>query len=87
MNIVETIELVDLENPITKQYATVNGEPIINFFKRIKQQYQTDKPINLIADGAVYHWRELKIKEARILGIKLLFYHHIAPSFNPIEQR
>jgi hypothetical protein len=36
-----------------KQYATVNGESIIDFFKLIKEQYVTDKAIHLILDGAL----------------------------------
>ncbi|MCK5818277.1 MAG: hypothetical protein KAH18_03295 [Psychromonas sp.] len=31
LNIIEAIALGDLENAITKQYATVNGQSIIDF--------------------------------------------------------
>ncbi|MCK5819662.1 MAG: hypothetical protein KAH18_10560, partial [Psychromonas sp.] len=50
-----------LEIPITKQYETVNGEWNIDFFKLIKLQYQTDKVIKLLLDGAGYHQRKLVV--------------------------
>lgn len=41
LNIVGAMALGDLENTITKQYATVNGESIIDFFKLTKERYKT----------------------------------------------
>jgi transposase len=59
LNIVGAISLGHLQETITKQYATVNGESIIDFFRLIKEQYTTARPIHLILDGARYHPREI----------------------------
>ena len=79
LNIVGEIALWDLENAIPKQYATVNGEWFIDFFKLINEQYKADMPINFILDCVGYHRRKLVRKEARKRGIKL----HYLPSYSP----
>ena len=86
LNIIGAIQLGHLENAITKQYATVNGESIIDFFKLIKEQYQTDKPIHLILDGAGYHRNKLVVKEGEKLGIKQHYLLPYSPNLNPIER-
>ena len=72
LDIIESIALGDLENVITEQYATVNGEPLIDFFKLIKEQYQTDKSFNLLFDGAGSHRRKLVVKEAENVAINYI---------------
>ncbi|WP_094752484.1 hypothetical protein [Psychromonas sp. CD1] len=44
LNIVGPIILGHIQDTITKQYDTVNGESIIDFSKLIKEQYVTNKP-------------------------------------------
>ncbi len=86
LNIVGAIRLGHLEDAITKQYATVNGESIIDFFKLIKEQYKTDKRIHLILDGAGYHRSEIVKTEAKEMGIELHYLPPYSPNLNPIER-
>ncbi|MCP4992005.1 MAG: IS630 family transposase [Colwellia sp.] len=86
LNIVGAIRLGHLEDAITQQYATVNGESIIDFFRLIKEQYVTDKPIHLILDGAGYHRSELVKTAANELGIELHYLPPYSPNLNPIER-
>ncbi len=79
LNIVGAIRLGHIQDAITKQYATVNGESIIDFFKLIKEQYVADKPIHLILDGAGYHRSDVVKSEAETLGIIL----HYLPPYSP----
>ena len=86
LNIVGAIRLGHLQDAITKQYGTVNGESIIDFFRLIKEQYVTDKPIHLILDGAGYHRSEVVKSEAKELGIILHYLPPYSPNLNPIER-
>jgi hypothetical protein len=65
LNIVGAIRLGHIEDAITKQYATVNGESIIDFFGLIKEKYKANNTINLILDGAGYHLREIVKSKAK----------------------
>ena len=64
---------LNIVDAITKQYATVNSESIINFFKWIKEPYVTGKAIHLILDGAMYHSRDVVKIQAEKFGVIL---HH-----------
>jgi transposase len=86
LNIVGAIRLGYIQDAITKQYATVNGESIIDFFKLIKEQYVADKPIHLILDGAGYHRSEVVKNKAKELGIILHYLPPYSPNLNPIER-
>lgn len=86
LNIVGAIRLGHLQDAITKQYATVNGESIIDFFKLIKEQYKTSKCIHVILDGAGYHRSEVVRTEAKKRGIKLHYLPPYSPNLNPIER-
>lgn len=86
LNIVGAIRLGYLQDAISKQYATVNSESIIDFFKLIKEQYATDKTIHLILDGAGYHRSDAVKNEAEELGIILHYLPPYSPNLNPIER-
>lgn len=86
LNIVGAIRLGHLQDTITKQYATVNGESIIDFFKLIKEQYTTALPIHLVLDGAGYHRSEVVKVAAKELGIILHYLPPYSPNLNPIER-
>ncbi|MCK5818538.1 MAG: transposase [Psychromonas sp.] len=55
LHIVGAIRLRHIEDAITRQYATVNSESIIDFFKLIKEKYSSHKPVHFILNGAGYH--------------------------------
>lgn len=86
LNVVGAIRLNHLQEAITQQYATVNGESIIDFFMLIREQYTTDKPIHLILDGAGYHRSKAVKSKAEELGIKLHYLPPYSPNLNPIER-
>lgn len=86
LNIVGAIRLGHLKDAITKQYATVNGESIIDFFKLIKAQYTADKLIHLIIDGAGYHRSDVVKAKAKEMGIELHYLPPYSPNLNPIER-
>jgi transposase len=86
LNIVGALRLVHLEDTISAQYKTVNGESIIVFFARIKTSYQTNNTIHLVLDGAGYH-RSAEVKnKAEELGIQLHYLPPYSPNLNPIER-
>jgi transposase len=74
-----------LKDAITKQYATVNGKSIIDFFKLIKEQYTTSFPLHLVLDGAGYHRSDVVKIAAKELGIILHYLPPYSPNLNPIE--
>jgi len=86
LNIVGAIRLGHIEDAITKQYATVNGDSIIDFFRLIKEQYKADKAIHLILDGAGYHRSEVVKSKAKEFGITLHYLPPYSPNLNPIER-
>ena len=69
----------------TKQYATVNGESIIDF-GLIKEQYKANKLINLMVDGDGYQLRETVKSKAKEFGIILRYLPSYRPNLNPIER-
>jgi transposase len=87
INIVGAIRLGHLQDAIIKQYEkTVNGESIIDFFKKVRAFYPNNDVINLILDGAGYH-RSGEVKEAaKSLNIKLHYLPPYSPNLNPIER-
>ena len=86
LNIVGAIRLGHLQDAIAKQYATVNGESIIDFFKLIKEQYTTNIPVHLVLDGAGFHRSEVVKTAAKDLGIILHYLPPYSPNLNPIER-
>ena len=86
LNIVGAIRLGHLEDTVSAQYKTVNGESIIDFFACIKDSYPTNNTIHLILDGAGYH-RSGEVKnKAEELGIQLHYLPPYSPNLNPIER-
>lgn len=86
LNIVGAIRLGHLEDAITQQYPTVNGEYIIDFFCCVKERYPQSKTIHLILDGAGYHRSKVVKSKAIELGIELHYLPPYSPNLNPIER-
>lgn len=64
INIVGAIRLGHLQYAVIEQYEkTVNGDSIIDFFKKVRAFYSTSGVINLILDGAGYH-RSGEVRDA-----------------------
>ena len=77
LNIVGAIELGNLSAGIFEQYETVNGEFIIEFFRKVRESYASMEVIHLVVDGASYH-RSGEVGSQRIKN-KASIYHHTAP--------
>jgi len=86
LNIIGAIRLGFLSDTITHQYKTVNGESIIDFFDKIKSQYDSSHCINVVLDGAGYHRSAVVIEKAKELNIKLHYLPPYSPNLNPIER-
>ena len=90
LNIVGAIRLGHLQDTVIEKYEkyekTVNGESIIDFFKKVRTFYPNKGVINLILDGAGYH-RSAEVKEAaKKENIKLHYLPAYSPNLNPIER-
>ena len=67
LNILGAMRLEHLADTVTGQYQTINSESVIDFFERVKAQYQVSSCINLILDGDCYHRSQiLKDKEKEL---------------------
>ena len=54
LNIVGAIELGNLTSAVFDQYQTVNGDSIINFFKKVRDSYASMEVIHIVLDGYVF---------------------------------
>ncbi len=86
INLVGAIRLGHLAEAITAQYKTVNGESIINFMDKLRNQHAEMGTIHLILDGAGYHKSAVVIEKASKLNIKLHSLPPYSPNLNPIER-
>jgi len=86
LNIIGAIRLGHLTDTVTAQYKTINGESVIEFFERIRQQYPTSSRIHLVLDGAGYHRSQLVKDKAKLLNIELHYLPPYSPNLNPIER-
>lgn len=86
LNIVGAIELDNLSKAVSEQYETINGESIIHFMNKLREQYSADKRLHLIMDQAGYHKATLVQEEAKKLNINLVYLPAYSPNLNPIER-
>ena len=86
LNIVGAIQLGNLSNTISEQYKTINGDSIIHFMRKIREQFTERKQIHLIMDQARYHIAQSVKDEAEELNINLIYLPAYSPNLNPIER-
>ncbi len=86
LNIVSAIQLGNLSNTISEQYKTINGDSIIHFMRKIREQFTERKQIHLIMDKAGYHIAQSVKDEAEELNINLIYLPAYSPNLNPIER-
>ena len=86
MNIVGAIELNNLSAAVFDQFKTVNGQAIIDFFKKVRSAYASKSVIHMVLDGAGYHRSQEMVAEAKKLDIKLHYLPAYSPNLNPIER-
>ena len=77
----------NLPAAVFEQYKTVNGDAIVDFFRKVRSAYASLNVIHMVLDGAGYHRSQEVVEEAEKLNIKLhylrLFYRladHFAAS-------
>ena len=86
LNLVGGIELGKLSEAVIRQYDTVNGEAIMDFFEQLKRQYGECSTLHVILDGAGYHRSEEVKEKAKGLNIELHYLPPYSPHLNPIER-
>ena len=86
LNLVGGIELGKLSEAVIRQYDTVNGDSIMDFFEQLKGHYNNCSTLHVILDGAGYHRREDVKERAKQLNIKLHYLPPYSPNLNPIER-
>lgn len=86
LNIFGSIRLGDLDETLTSQYETINGESIIDFLYKLRAQYSDYKRIHFILDGAGYHKSKIVTEKAKELNIKIHILPAYSPNLNPIER-
>ena len=86
LNIFGSIRLGHLDETLTRQYETINGESIIDFLYKLRAQYSDYKQIHFILDGAGYHKSKIVTEKAKELNIKIHILPPYSPNLNPIER-
>jgi hypothetical protein len=65
LNIFGSLRLGHLDETLTSQYDTINGESIIDFLHKLRAQYSDYKRIHFILDGAGYHKSKIVTEKAK----------------------
>ena len=86
LNIIGAIQLEHLAKTITEQYQTINGDSIIDFMNKLREQYSVNKKLHLIVEQAGYHKAQAVKDEAEKLNINLVYLPAYSPNLNPIER-
>lgn len=86
VNIVGAIQLENLSETVSEQYKTINGESIIHFMNKLREQFSIEKRLHLIMDQAGYHKSKSVQEEANKLNINLVYLPPYSPNLNPIER-
>ena len=86
LNIIGAIQLEHLSGTITEHYQTINGDSIIHFMNKLREQFSDNKKIHLIVDQAGYHKAQSVKDEAEKLNINLVYLPAYSPNLNPIER-
>ena len=86
LNIIGAIQLEHLTKTITEQYQTINGDSIIDFMNKLREQYSVNKKLHLIVEQAGYHKAQAVKDEAEKLNINLVYLPAYSPNLNPIER-
>jgi transposase len=85
MNIIGALNLEDMQVD-TKDFKTVNGDSMTEFFDLLKEKYPDSKKIHAILDNGSYNGSKKTREEAEQRGIKLHFLPPYSPNLNPIER-
>ena len=87
LNIIGAIQLEHLAKTITEQYQTINGDSIIDFMNKLREQYSANKKLHLIVDQAGYNKSQAAKNEAEKLNhLKAIQKKHTASVGRPTYQ-
>ena len=86
INLIGAIELENIKETVTAEYETINGESVIDFFNKLREQYSTQIKLHVILDQAGYHRSDDLKKTAKKLNIHLHYLPPYSPNLNPIER-
>jgi len=86
MNIIGALDLEDM-NLITQEYATIDGEAVVNYLKYLEAHLPTATAINVVLDCARYHTcPEVAAYVASSSRLRLHFLPTYSPNLNVIER-
>ena len=86
MNIIGALDLEDM-NLITQEYATIDGEAIVNYLKYLEAHLPTATAINVVLDCARYHTcPEVAAYVVSSSRLRLHFLPAYSPNLNVIER-
>ena len=94
MNIVGAIELNNLSAAVFDQFKTVNGQAIIDFFKKVRSAYASKSVIHMVLDGAGYHRSHVCKRDGgrgqkaghKVGSLPASIFASYSPNLNPIER-
>ncbi|MBF0218340.1 MAG: IS630 family transposase [Gammaproteobacteria bacterium] len=86
LNIIGALQLSQIDQTLTVQYPTINGEAIIDFLRKLRQKNAEKGRLHLILDGAGYHKAHIVTETAKTLQIELHYLPPYSPNLNPIER-
>jgi transposase len=86
MNLIGAIELENINKAVIADYETINVESVIDFFKKLRQQYFRTTKLHIILDQAGYHRSGGLKKIAKKFNMCLHYLPAYSPNLNPIER-
>jgi transposase len=85
MNIIGALNFEDMQVDI-KDFKTVNGDSMKEFFDFLKEKYPHSKKNHVILDNGSVQQQQKTREEAEKMGITLHFLPTYSPNLNPIER-
>jgi transposase len=85
MNIVGSINLESMAVQV-KEYATLNGESMVDYWQELRKSYPKADKIHVILDQGRYNISQETRKGAKESGVELHYLPPYSPNLNPIER-
>lgn len=86
INLMGAIELENIEKTIAVEYETINSESVIDFLKKLREQYPIELKLHIILDQSGYHRSDGLKKAAKQLNVRLHYLPPYSPNLNSIER-
>ncbi|WP_139204106.1 IS630 family transposase [Xenorhabdus japonica] len=86
LNIMGALNLQRIEEPIIREYPSINERSVAYFLGVIRETYPLSQKLHIILDGAGYHRTNLVKDIAEVFNIELHYLPPYSPNLNPIER-